>query len=74
MNWNRIQGSWRQVTGKAKEQWGRLTGDDLEVIAGRRDQLLGKIRERYGMAKDHARRQRAELRHSVGVAPEREDA
>jgi uncharacterized protein YjbJ (UPF0337 family) len=52
MNWDRIQGRWKQVTGKAKEQWGKLTHDYLDVVAGRRDQLVGKIRERWGMGKD----------------------
>jgi uncharacterized protein YjbJ (UPF0337 family) len=57
MNWDRIQGNWKQVTGKAKVQWGKLTDDDLEVIAGHRDQLAGKIQERYGVAKDEAEKQ-----------------
>jgi uncharacterized protein YjbJ (UPF0337 family) len=59
MNWDQIQGNWKQVTGKAKEQWGKLTDDDLDVIAGRRDQLAGKIQERYGVAKDEAESQLA---------------
>ncbi len=57
MNWDRIQGNWKQATGKAKEQWGKLTDDDLDVIAGRRDQLAGKIQEVYGIAKDEAEKQ-----------------
>ena len=56
MNWDRIEGNWKQVTGKAKEQWGKLTDDDLDVVAGRRDQLSGKIQERYGVAKEEAER------------------
>lgn len=59
MNWDRIQGSWKQVTGQAKEQWGKLTDDDLDVIAGRREQLLGKLQERYGLVKDEAENQLA---------------
>lgn len=43
MNWDRIKGNWKQITGKAKEQWGKLTDDDLEVVAGHRDQLAGMI-------------------------------
>ena len=46
MNWDRIEGTWKQVTGKAKEEWGKLTDDDLDVIAGRRGQLAGKLQER----------------------------
>jgi len=57
MNQDRIQGRWRQIKGKMKEQWGRLTEDDLDVIAGRREQLLGRIQQRHGMAKDDADRQ-----------------
>jgi len=59
MNWDRIQGNWKQVTGKVKEQWGKLTDDDVDVVAGRRDQLAGKIQERYGVAKDEAEKQLA---------------
>jgi uncharacterized protein YjbJ (UPF0337 family) len=57
MNWDRIQGNWKQFKGKAKEQWGKLTDDDLDKAAGKRDQLLGRIQERYGIAKDEAERQ-----------------
>lgn len=57
MNWDRIQGDWKQLTGRAKEQWGQLTDDDLSVVAGRRDQLAGKIQERYGVAKEEAEKQ-----------------
>src|SRR5688500_18330944 len=57
MNWDQIEGYWKQVKGKAKEQWGKLTDDDFNVIAGKRDQLSGKIQERYGVAKDEAERQ-----------------
>lgn len=54
MNQDRIQGRWKQLKGKVKEQWGKLTDDDLDVIAGRRDQLLGRIQQRHGLAKDEA--------------------
>ena len=60
MNWDRIEGNWKQVTGKAKVQWGKLTDDDLDVVAGRRDQMVGKIQERYGVAKNEAEKQLAE--------------
>jgi uncharacterized protein YjbJ (UPF0337 family) len=56
MDWNRVEGNWKQVKGKVKEQWGKLTDDDLNVIEGHRDQLEGKIQERYGIAKDQARK------------------
>ena len=57
MDWNRIEGNWKQFKGKVKEQWGKLTDDDLDVIAGKRDQLLGRIQQRHGIAKDEAERQ-----------------
>ena len=56
MDWNRVEGNWKQVKGKIKEKWGMLTDDDLDVINGRRDQLEGKIQERYGFAKEHVRK------------------
>ncbi|CDM56347.1 UPF0337 protein [Rhizobium favelukesii] len=56
MDWNRVEGNWKQMKGKIKEQWGKLTDDDLDQIAGKRDQLEGKIQERYGIARDRARR------------------
>ena len=57
MNWDQIEGKWTQFKGKAREQWGRLTDDDLDVAAGKRDQLAGKIQERYGIARDEAEKQ-----------------
>ena len=56
MNWDKIEGGWRQFKGKAREQWGRLTEDDMKVIEGRREKLAGKIQERYGIARDEAER------------------
>ncbi|MGV3493406.1 MAG: CsbD family protein [Ramlibacter sp.] len=57
MNEDRTEGNWKQFKGKVKEQWGKLTDDDLDVIAGKRDQLAGKIQERHGVARDEAERQ-----------------
>jgi uncharacterized protein YjbJ (UPF0337 family) len=56
MDWNRIEGSWKELKGKAKETWGRLTDDDLDKIAGKREQLEGKIQQRYGVSKDLAQK------------------
>jgi uncharacterized protein YjbJ (UPF0337 family) len=56
MDWNRIEGNWKQIKGKVKEKWGDLTDDDLDKIAGRRDQLEGKLQERYGLGKDIVKR------------------
>jgi uncharacterized protein YjbJ (UPF0337 family) len=57
MNWDRIEGNWKSVKGKAQQQWGKLTNDDLDVIEGKRVELSGKLQNRYGIAKDEAERQ-----------------
>ena len=57
MNWDRIEGNWREFKGKAKQQWGKLTDDDLDIVDGKREELAGKIQNRYGIAKDEALRQ-----------------
>ena len=57
MNWDTIAGNWKQFQGKARQQWGKLTDDDLELVKGKRDELAGRIQERYGIAKDEAERQ-----------------
>lgn len=64
MNEDRLQGNWKQLKGKMKEQWGKLTDDDLDVAEGKRDQLIGKIQERYGITKDEAERQYREFEDS----------
>lgn len=57
MNWDRISGQWKQYKGKAKEKWGQLTDDEIDMIAGKRDQLIGKVQERYGIARDQAEKE-----------------
>ena len=57
MNWDQIKGDWKQAKGKVKQQWGKLTDDDLTVTEGARDELVGRIQERYGIAKDAADKQ-----------------
>ena len=57
MNWDRIEGNWKQVKGHVHEQWGKLTSDDFDQIKGRREVLAGKIQERYGIARDEAEKQ-----------------
>ena len=54
MDWNRVEGNWKEVKGKVKEKWGKLTDDDLTAINGQRDQLEGRLQQRYGYAKDQA--------------------
>ena len=57
MNWNIIEGNWKQFKGEVKAQWGKLTEDHLDVIAGKRIELAGKILETYGITKDEAEQQ-----------------
>lgn len=57
MNWDRVEGNWKQFTGKIKEEWGLLTDDDLTAIAGKRTLLAGKLQERYGYEKDQAQKE-----------------
>ena len=57
MNWDQIQGDWKQMTGQVKEKWGKLTDSDLTVIAGKRDQLAGLLQQRYGYAKEKAEKE-----------------
>lgn len=61
MNWDRVEGNWKQFKGKVKEQWGKLTDDQLDVIAGKREQLAGRLQEVYGVSKDEAERQMADF-------------
>ena len=57
MNWDQVDGMWKQLSGSAREQWGKLTHDDWQVIGGKKDQLVGRIQERYGIAKAEAEKQ-----------------
>jgi uncharacterized protein YjbJ (UPF0337 family) len=56
MNWDQIEGKWKQLRGSVKQQWGKLTDDDLDQMTGTRDQFVGKVQERYGLAKEEAQR------------------
>lgn len=57
MNWDQVEGKWKQFSGKFREKWGKLTDDDWQVIGGKKDQLVGRIQERYGVAKEQAQRE-----------------
>ena len=57
MNWDQVQGKWKQVKGSVKERWGKLTDDDIAVSDGQHDQLIGKVQERYGIAREVAQKQ-----------------
>jgi uncharacterized protein YjbJ (UPF0337 family) len=74
MNWDQIEGKWKQYAGTVREKWGKLTDSDLEVIHGRREQLVGKIQERYGIAKEEAERQVSEFTHELQAESGTHDA
>lgn len=65
MNWDLIAGNWKQFQGKVKEKWGKLTDNDLTTIAGKRDQLAGKLQEHYGYAKDQAEKELDEFTNAL---------
>jgi uncharacterized protein YjbJ (UPF0337 family) len=56
MNWDQVQGKWKQLKGGVRQEWGDLTDNDYEMIAGSRDKLIGKLQERYGYAKEEAQK------------------
>ncbi len=59
MNWDRIEGNWKQLKGNVKKRWGKLTDDNFDVIAGKRNQLMGKIQETYRITKEEAKKHRS---------------
>jgi uncharacterized protein YjbJ (UPF0337 family) len=72
MNSDQLQGKWKQMKGSIKERWGKLTDDDVDIINGQNDQLVGRIQERYGIAKEEAQRQVDEWMRSGSHAVEHE--
>jgi len=67
MNWDQIEGQWQRYRGQVKEQWGHLTDDELDVIAGNRNKLVGKIQEKHGLSKEEAELQREEWQKYVKI-------
>ncbi len=65
MNWDQIEGSWKQFTGRVQQQWGKLTDDDLAMMKGGEKELSGKIQERYGITKEEADRQISDWRGTL---------
>jgi uncharacterized protein YjbJ (UPF0337 family) len=65
INWNQIEGDWKQFKGKVKQKWGQLTDDELDEIAGNKDILVGKIQERYGIGKEEAERRVREFTDTI---------
>ncbi len=69
MNTDWMEGNWNIVKGKVKEKWGKLTDDDLDVIRGKRDQLIGAIQKRYGYAREQAEREADEFQRELEHEP-----
>ncbi len=65
MNWDTVKGNWKQFKGMVQQQWGELTDDDFDTVAGKRESLAGKIQERYGLSKDAVERQIAEWENKM---------
>ena len=66
MDWDRLEGQWKQRRGKAVHHWGEVMNDELAAIAGKSEDLVGKLQEKYGIAKDEARQQVDEFKRIVG--------
>ena len=71
MNWSQVEGRWEQFAGQVKSQWGKLTDDDLQNIAGKRQQLVGKLQERYGILKEDLEKQ---VNHWLGTVEPQQTA
>ncbi|MGF1561056.1 MAG: CsbD family protein [Geminicoccaceae bacterium] len=65
MNWDQIAGNWKELSGKARQQWGKLTDDDLSVINGQREELIGRIQAQYGVTREEAERQVSDWERSL---------
>jgi uncharacterized protein YjbJ (UPF0337 family) len=66
MNWDRIEGEWKQRRGKAVHHWGKMMNDELAAIAGKYEELVGRLQEKYGIASENSRRQLEDLKKLVG--------
>ncbi|OFV94307.1 MAG: hypothetical protein A3F68_08905 [Acidobacteria bacterium RIFCSPLOWO2_12_FULL_54_10] len=69
MNWDQLEGNWKQFKGEVRERWGRFTEDDVDVIKGRREQLVGRLQEKYGILREEAEREIAEFLVSLDEPP-----
>ena len=68
MNWDQVEGNWKQAMGKMREKWVKLTDDDWQQIAGKKDQFLGKLQERYGYSREQAERDYEDWNRSQGTS------
>ena len=71
MNWDQVEGQWKQLKGSVRQQWGKLTDDDLQAIAGSREKLVGKLQERYGIARQEAQKRADEWAETVRIMTSR---
>ena len=71
MNWDQIQGKWQEYKGQAKQRWGKLTDNDLTVIAGKRDVLAGKLQTAYGNTKERVEKEIAEFEQACKARDEK---
>ena len=69
MNWDQIEGQWKQLKGTIREKWAKLTDSDFEEVKGKRDRLVGKVQEKYGCMKEDAERQVDEFASTCGCGP-----
>jgi len=74
MNWDQIEGKWKQFTGSARERWGKLTDDDIQTLTGKKDNLVGRIQERYGIAKEEAEKQAEEWSQALKEVEKQDNA
>ena len=72
MNWDQMKGQWKQVQGQARQKWADLTDDDMAQIEGKREELVGRIQQRYGVAKEDAERQADEFAASLNVIDQKD--
>jgi len=72
MDWNIIEGKWKELKGHAREQWGKLTDDELEEVGGKKDRLVGKLQQKYGYAADEATRRADEWAKQQDAKPQDE--
>ncbi|MCU1259370.1 MAG: CsbD family protein [Bryobacterales bacterium] len=70
MNWDQIEGKWKQIQGSFREKFGKLTNDDVATLGGKKDKLLGVLQEKYGQSREEAERQLEEWRKSIDGADE----
>jgi uncharacterized protein YjbJ (UPF0337 family) len=69
MNWDQIEGKWKQFAGSARQRWGKITDSDWQIVAGKKDQLVGRVQERYGIAKEEAEKQADDWARALADEP-----